>query len=422
LKITERSVMDASIPSHAAAAAVDTAGMIAFLRELVRVRSVHDPEDAASGESAAAALVAAKMREFGWDPEVTEVAPGRPNVIATIDGGGGPGPVLAFEGHTDVVTEGDPREWTVDPYGAEVHDGRVYGRGSADMKAGLAAMIYAVAALRAAGPFPGSIKVCALADEEGMMLGAKHASATRALDGVAGVIVCEPEAGEICAVAKGALRLRVDLTGKMAHGAMPHQGRNPLPALGRLLDGIGGLQQDLQRQLGTHEHLGLLYLTPTATAAGTAAQMNVIPRSASAYLDVRTIPGAVHEDIVRQVCELAARACREGEGITHAVTVIDDRPPVDTSLDHPVVACLAAAHEEVTGSPATYGGVPGTTDGTILTRDAGLATVVYGPGGKWIAHQADEYVEISDVETCARVYASAARRFLTMGFLTRDAA
>jgi succinyl-diaminopimelate desuccinylase len=260
------------------------------------------------------------------------------------------------------------------------------------MKAGLAAMIYAVAALRAAGPFPGSIKVCALADEEGMMLGAKHASATRALDGVAGVIVCEPEAGEICAVAKGALRLRVDLTGKMAHGAMPHQGRNPLPALGRLLDGIGGLQQDLQRQLGTHEHLGLLYLTPTATAAGTAAQMNVIPRSASAYLDVRT------------------------------VTVIDDRPPVDTSLDHPVVACLAAAHEEVTGSPATYGGVPGTTDGTILTRDAGLATVVYGPGGKWIAHQADEYVEISDVETCARVYASAARRFLTMGFLTRDAA
>jgi succinyl-diaminopimelate desuccinylase len=411
--------MDTTV-SHAAQPAVDTVGMITFLRELIRARSVHDPHDRASGEGAAAALVVGRMREFGWEPEVSEVAPGRPNVIATIDGGGGPGPVLAFEGHTDVVTEGDLREWTVDPYGAEVRDGRVYGRGSADMKAGLAAMIYAVAALRASGPFPGSVKVCAFADEEGMMTGAKHACATGALDGVDGVIVCEPEAGEICAVAKGALRLRVDLTGKMAHGAMPQHGRNPLPALGRLLDGIGGLQDALQSRLGVHEHLGPLYLTPTAAVAGTAAQLNVIPRSASAYLDVRTIPGAVHGDIVRQVGELAARACREGEGITHSVTVIDDRPPVDTPLDHPVVACLAAAHEEVTGSPARYGGVPGTTDGTILTRDAGLATVVYGPGGKWIAHQADEYVEISDVETCARVYASAALRFLTRG--TREAA
>jgi succinyl-diaminopimelate desuccinylase len=405
--------MDISAP----APVIDAAGMIAFLRELVQVRSVHDPGDPASGESAVAALVVAKMREFGWEPEITEVAPGRPNVIATIDGGGGPGPVLAFEGHTDVVTEGDLSEWTVDPYGAEVRDGRVYGRGSADMKAGLVAMIYAVAALRAAGAFPGSVKVCALADEEGMMLGAKHASATGALAGVDGVIVCEPEAGEVCAVAKGALRLRVDLTGKMAHGAMPQHGRNPLPALGRLLAGLGALQDELQGQLGTHEYLGPLYLTPTVATAGTPAQQNVIPRSARAYLDVRTIPGASHQDIIRQVSELAATACRDGEGISHSVTVIDDRPPVDTPADHPVVACLAAAHQEVTGSPARYGGVPGTTDGTILTRDAGLATVVYGPGGKWIAHQADEFVEISEVETCARVYASAARRFLT-----RDAA
>jgi succinyl-diaminopimelate desuccinylase len=92
--------------------------------------------------------------------------------------------------------------------------------------------------------------------------------------------------------------------------------------------------------------------------------------------------------------------------------VIDDRPPVDTPLSHPVVSCLAQAHEAVTGSPAVYGGVPGTTDGTILSRDAGLATVVYGPGGKWIAHQADEFVEVADVERCARVYIEAARRFL----------
>lgn len=384
--------------------AIDVQEMIGFLRELVRVRSV-----AETGEAAAAALVEARMRAFGWSPAVTEVAPGRPNVIALVDGGGGPGPTLAFEGHTDVVTEGSLADWTVDPYGAELRDGRVYGRGSADMKAGLAAMIYAVAALQDAGPFPGSVLVCALADEEGMMLGAKQACASGVFDGVDGVIVCEPEDGEVCAVAKGALRLRVSFAGKMAHGAMPLHGRNPLPALGRLLSAAGALQERLQEEHGEHEHLGAVYLTPTVASGGVASQVNVIPGSAEVYFDVRTIPGCDHASIVAAVSSLAREA---GGEVVASVTVIDDRPPVDTPVSHPVVAALAYAHEAVTGSPARYGGVPGTTDGTILSRDAGLATVVYGPGGKWIAHQADEFVLVDEVERCAHVYLAAARRFL----------
>ena len=87
-------------------------------------------------------------------------------------------------------------------------------------------------------------------------------------------------------------------------------------------------------------------------------------------------------------------------------------------MDHPVVVALAAAHERGRRAARRLGGVPGATDGTILTRDAGLATVVYGPGGKWIAHQADEFVEVADIVRCARVYAEAARRFLTGS--TRD--
>lgn len=391
---------------------VDDEAMIAFLRDLVRIRSVHEPSTGTT-ESGAANLVADTMRSLGWDPVVTEVRAGRPNVIATIDGGGGPGPVLAFEGHTDVVTEGPAAEWTVDPYGATIRDGKVYGRGAADMKAGLAAMIYAVAAVRAAGAFPGKIKVCALADEEGMMLGAKHASASGVLADVDGVIVCEPEGGEICAVAKGALRLRVDLTGRMAHGAMPQLAVNPLPAIGRLISAVAALQDRLQRKHGEHEHLGHVYLTPTVVEAGDPVQMNVIPAAASAYFDVRTFPGVGHADLIRQMRSLAATAA--GDGIRAELTVIDDRPAVDTPVSHPVVTCLASAHREVTGAEPRYGGVPGATDGTILTRDAGLATVVYGPGGKWIAHQADEYVEIEDVVLCARVYAAAALRFVSSG-------
>jgi succinyl-diaminopimelate desuccinylase len=100
-------------------------------------------------------------------------------------------------------------------------------------------------------------------------------------------------------------------------------------------------------------------------------------------------------------------------GIDVEVAVIDDRPPVDTPVTDPVVTCVVAAHERVAGVRPAYGGVPGTTDGTILTRDGHLPTVVYGPGGKWIAHQADEFVTVAEIPRYARVYAEAARTFLS---------
>lgn len=404
--------MTRSAPAQAPLA-VDEAAVVAFTRELVRVRSVHDPA-AGGGEAVVAGLVADRMRALGWEPVVEEVTPGRPNVVAVVEGGGGPGPTLMFEGHTDVVTEGDLSSWTVDPYGAEVVDGRLYGRGSADMKSGLAAMVYGAKALQDAGPFPGRVVVAALVDEEGMMLGAKHFAGSALAAEVDGVVVCEPEAGEVCAVAKGAVRLRVVLTGAMAHGAMPQHGRNPVPVAARLVLGLEELQQRLQDEHGEHEHLGWTYLTPTVVRGGDPDQINVIPGAATVCIDTRTVPGVDHAALVGAVRVLAEQAA-EGRGVRVDVQVVDDRPPVDTPVDSPVVVALAAAHESVLGTPAVYGGVPGATDGTILTRDAGLPTVVYGPGGKWIAHQADEFVEVADIVGCARVYAETARRFLSAG-------
>jgi succinyl-diaminopimelate desuccinylase len=387
---------------------VDEEAVVALTRDLVRLRTVN--EDGAK-EAPAAQLVAETMRSFGWEPQVTEVAPGRPNVVAIVEGGGGAGRTLAFEGHTDVVTEGDPDRWTVDPYGGEIRDGRLYGRGSADMKSGVAAMLHGVRALQLAGPFPGRVLVCALVDEEGLMLGAKHFAGTELARGVDGAIICEPEEGEICTSAKGAVRIRVDLLGAMAHGAMPQHGRNPLPAAGRLLVALTDLQDRLQKAHPAHEHLGEVYVTPTVSRAGSLDQINVIPARATVAVDVRTIPGVDHSALVARVRELAAEAGAP-DGVTSELAVVDDRPCVEIATDHPLVTALAAAHEAVLGEPARYGGVPGATDGTILTRDAGIPTVVYGPGGKWIAHQADEFVEVADIVRCAHVYAAAADRFL----------
>lgn len=392
---------------------VDEQAVVEFTRDLVRIRSVHEPE-LGNAEAEAAALVAQRMREFGWSPEVTEVAPGRPNVVAVIEGGGGPGPTLAFEGHTDVVTEGDPAGWTVDPYGAEIRNGRLYGRGSADMKSGVAAMIYAVRALEQAGPFPGRVMLCVLADEEGLMLGAKHFASSPAAGDVHAAIVCEPEEGEICIAAKGAIRLSIELTGAMAHGAMPQHGRNPVASAGTLLGALAAYQRQLQDEFGSHEHLGSPYVTPTVVQAGSVEQINVIPARATVCVDIRTVPGIDHATLIAVVMLLAESAAEE-DGVTAEVTVVDDRPAVEIDANAPVVAALAAAHEAVCGAPAQYGGVPGATDGTILTRDAKIPTVVYGPGGKWIAHQADEYVEVADIIRCAHVYAEAADRYLRGG-------
>jgi succinyl-diaminopimelate desuccinylase len=389
---------------------IDREALIAFTQELVRIPSVHDPATGRN-EHAAAHLVADRMRSFGWMPELVEVAPGRPNVIATIHGGQ-PGPTLLFEGHTDVVTEGDAGTWTVDPFGAEIVDGRLYGRGSADMKSGVAAMLYAAKEVADAGPFPGRIVVAALVDEEGMMLGAKHLVASGGLAGVDGAICCEPEAGEVCNTAKGALRLRVDFAGKMAHGAMPHHGRNPNAALARFLVDLEDLQQALQGEHGEHAHLGHVYITPTVLRAGEPVQMNVMPADASVWLDVRTVPGVDHEALAHEVGERALRAGKP-TGVDARVTIIDDRPAVEIPADDPLVRALCAAHEAVTGEPARLGGVPGATDGTILTAHGGVPSVVYGPGGKWIAHQADEFVEVDEIVRCAEVFAEAARRFLT---------
>lgn len=391
---------------------VDEAAVVKLTQDLVRIRSVNDPLRGYS-EAPAARLVADTMRGFGWEPTIVEVAPGRPNVIAVIEGDED-GPTLMFEGHTDVVTEGDLSAWSVDPYGAEIRDGRLYGRGSADMKSGVAAMLHAVHALEKAGSFPGRVIVAALADEEGLMLGAKHFAGSELAKGVDGVIICEPEAGEICAVSKGAVRLSIVFTGAMAHGAMPQHGKNPLPVAAKVVLGLAVLQQQLREAVGEHEHLGSVFLTPTVLLGGDVDQINVSPATATLCIDARTVPGVDHDELIESVTRLAHDAAGD-TGVVPEVEVVDDRPPVDTPTDHPVVAALAAAHEAVTGESAVYGGVPGTTDGTILTRDAGLATVVYGPGGKWIAHQADEFVEVADIVLNTKVYAEAARRFLAGG-------
>jgi len=389
--------------------AIDPEQVISLTQRLVRCRSVNDPAHGGT-EAEAAMLVAEEMRRFGWEPTIEEVRQGRPNVIAVLEGST-PGPHLILEGHTDVVSEGDRALWNFDPFSGDLVNGRILGRGAADMKAGVAAMLHAARAIERSGQLRGRLTVAALVDEEELMLGVKDFVARGHAEGATGAIVLEPEALEVCLVSKGALRVEFRFQGTIAHGAMPRKGANAIGALAEFLASVAELEAALGAAHGEHPLLGELYLTPTVARAGERVQLNVLPSEAVVDLDIRTLPSMAHEELI---AELAKRAHAIGERhrTPASYEIIDDRPAIELAPTHPVACATIDAHATITGSPARLGGVPGTTDGTILARDAGVPVVVYGPGGKWIAHQANEYVEVEEVITATKVAALAAASFL----------
>jgi succinyl-diaminopimelate desuccinylase len=391
----------------------DEAALEDFLVAFVRTPSVYDPE-AGTTEEPAARLVHDLLSGWGWSPTWEEAAPRRPNVVATLRGTHpGPGRRLIVEGHTDVVTPGDHARWTYPPFAATLAGDRLYGRGTADMKAGVAAALFAARAVQRAGAnFAGSLVLAIVADEEGMMTGIKDFVARGHADGATAALVCEPEGGRVCIAQKGALRLRVAVHGRMAHGAMPESGANPLPALVRFLAGCADLERAIQAEREPHPYLGKPYLTPTVVAGGQAAQLNVIPAVAVAYLDVRTTPYTPHVDLLARLQALI----RATEGHYPArilqLDVIEDRPPTDTDPADPLVAAIVAAHEAEHGETPPFGGVPGATDGTILWRERGIPIVTYGPGDVTIPHQVDEFVRLAEVHAAARVYVRAILAYL----------
>jgi succinyl-diaminopimelate desuccinylase len=397
-----------------AAAAVDQERAVALAQALVQQRSVVEPERGTT-EAAAAHFLAATLRKSGFAVTLEEVAPGRPNVVADWHGRDFDPKrhkTLMFVGHTDVVTEGDAAAWRYPPFAGVLAGGRLYGRGACDMKGGIAAAVVAAEAVRAVAPeLGGRLRLGFVADEEGLMLGIKHFIRRGWAQGVAGAIICEPEENELCLWQKGAMRVEVRVRGTMAHGAMPYAGVNPVPPLVRFLGAVGELERAEQTRLGAHPLLGLPYLTPTIVRAPERgeAQLNVLPETAFAALDLRTVPGQDHGALFRDLEALAKQLQQEA---VISLTLLEDRPWTQTPADDPLVRALGDAYRHVFGTPPRYGGVPGATDGTFLHAWAGVPVVTVGPGGRTMPHQRDEYLEVSDLAQAAKLYAAAAIYFL----------
>ena len=395
---------------------IDDSQVIAWTRELTRIKSVVGVDPARENEEAAALWVAAKLRELGCRVEVAEVSPHRPNVLGLYDTGR-PGPTLMFEGHTDVVTVGDLSQWTVDPFGAEVKDGKIYGRGANDMKGGLVASLLGAGALVKSGLLTrGKIKFGICIDEEGMMTGVKDLINKGWADDVDACVVCEPEENNICFCQKGGLRLEIITRGVMAHGAMPLTGINPLPRMARVILKLLELE-DRQKQIyGWDPYLGWPSITPTVIQAPPAEmgepQLNVMPDRCRLYVDIRTVPGQDHRQLVREIGDLFAELEAADPDFKAELNVIDDRPATFTPRDSDIIRVTGACLRDLTGRDPVYNGVPGATDGTFIRAWKNIPIVTVGPGNREIPHHVDEYLEIDQLLLSARLYALLAYRYL----------
>jgi succinyl-diaminopimelate desuccinylase len=397
---------------------IDADEVIELTRALVRIPSVYRPGDPEATEARVAAFGGSWFRREGFDVEVQDVAPGRPNVIGSLGETRSGQRSLLLEGHTDVVTEGDPAEWSRPPFGAELVDGRIYGRGTADMKSGLAAAMVAAAAFRRAGVgLKGKLVVGALVDEEDGMIGVRHLCQTAVGRELDAAIICEPEENELCLEQRGVVWVRFRVRGKMAHGAMPEAGVNPIACLGRLLAAAPGLERRLRKVCEKSRYLRPPTVTPTIVQGPPARvgvpQSNVIPAVAEATFDIRLTPG-IGEDGVRAELE---EICRQAAAAQPGVKI--EWEPVNafrlaTKVDRAeaLVEAMVRGVKQAARRAPRYGGVPGSTDGTILRMQLGIPIVTCGPGDRLIPHQVDEFVSTDEIVEAAKIYVASALNYL----------
>ncbi len=406
--------------------------LVSMAAELVSINSVWDP-GAGTSEQAAAEWAARWGRSQGFQVELDEVEPGRPNAILTWQAGRGER-VLMFEGHTDVVTPGDLSVWRFDPFGARIEGRRMYGRGTNDTKGNLAAMLLAMAALkRCAVPLAGSLLAGVLCDEEGDMIGVRDFIRRGRANRVSAAVICEPQDGLICTTQKGAIRASFLLQGRMGHGAMPLNGLSTAPAIARLIEELHRLELQAIAEAGSHPHLGWPSLTPTVIQAPSSGppQLNVLPGEAQVLVDVRTVPGQSHS-VIREALKRLAEETSEHvrghyealdqrlgvdreRGVQVQVEFLSDRPCTVTDENEPIVASAAWATRELTRREPEFGGVLGATDGTFLWALGKIPIVTMGAGERHLAHQADEWVDLDQLLETARIYALTALHYLWPG-------
>ncbi len=380
---------------------------VALTAELVRMDTRNPP----GNEAPAVAFLEQRLRGAGFETTVVPypVGENRSHVVARRRGSG-VRPGLLFSGHIDVVPPGEV-PWTVAPFGAEMREGRLYGRGSCDMKGGVAALVIAAEAIGRAGvALEGDLVVAITADEERNCLGADELVKEPLFEGLGAALVAEPTSLGLFIAEKGAFWVDVRFLGKTAHGSMPQFGANAVLAMAEFL---ARWERDYSTTEPVHPLLGAPTLNVGSVHGG--VKVNVVADRCTAELDMRTVPPLAHADLRRRIEETAASVCASRPGIRAEVHVVSDRPPISCPADSALATALGRAVQDLTGHPPQFGGVPYCTEACIWTPHLGVPSVICGPGRAGMAHQPDEFVEVQDLEWAAVAYARTAMELLHPG-------
>lgn len=356
-------------------------------------------------EEETARYLAETCRDLGLSAELHEVADGRPNVYARVGPEHGKGLILL--GHTDTVPAGDG--WTRPPFEGVVEDGRVIGRGSADMKAGIAASVAAMTALHRAGvPLAAPVVLAAVVDEEESGLGVRGMLERGGIE-AAGAIVPEPTELQTIIACRGNCYVDVEVRGRSAHAGSQHEGRNAIYGGTRVVEGIRRLHDELAAQ--THPLLGAGGWSVGVIAGGTGTAM--VPDSCRISIDRRLLPGQSGEQALGEIETLLADLQLDAMGLSATARLTMEIPSFEVAGDHPLASGVREAAVDAGGPDREPAGWTAACDGGYLMRDTGIPAVVLGPGSVvGQAHRPDESVPLDEVVIAARAYALYAARAL----------
>lgn len=353
------------------------------LSDMVRINSVNPAYESGVPELEMQRYVSNFMRSYGIDVVEQQVLPDRFNVIACLPGRN-PGRRLIFEAHCDTA---GITGMTIPPFEPEIRDGRLYGRGACDTKAGLAAMMHALAELKTTGITPPcEVWVVSAVGEEVDGCGAMRLCEGLTADAA---VVSEPTDLHAVVATKGVLRWRISTRGVAAHSSKPHLGVNAIYRMARILE---HLEAENARLAGKeHPLVGPATLSVGVIQGGT--QINIVPEHCVIEIDRRLIPGEDPQTVFEQYAEELNAEC--------------ERPmlseiPLDTPCDAPI-ALLASRTLTGMGLDGAPFGVPYGSDASKFMRSR-IPSIVLGPGSIDQAHTADEWVEVRQVERALDVY------------------
>ncbi len=374
---------------------IDRQRLIDDLTEMIQCESVNPfdaPPSVGNREAEFADLYLRKMADVGLEVGSREIAPGRSNVwgrlAARIPGAA---PTVMLAGHIDTVgVDGYDT-----PFSAHIKDGRVFGRGSCDMKAALAAYLEVVRVLRRANvELAGDVVLMGICDEEHTMLGSADLSRTG--HGADVAIVGEPTELAVCPAHKGQICLVITTNGKAVHSSRPDLGQNAIVSMAKVIHALGTYADDLL--FGpSHELCGVATTNPGVIHGGTIA--STVPDVCHLTIDRRTLPGETLEQVLRELHALLEPL--RATGVRYEIAApLYVAHPLDTALDHPLVAAVVAATSSVTGFPVVPTAFTAATDAPNL----GIPSVICGPGSITDAHTLHESVAIDDVVAATKIY------------------